>query len=239
MSKRWIARRLLAAALSVVFLFLFAWRTALAGARETAAEPPPTVILDAGHGGPDGGATGVNGTSEKDLNLSIVLLLAELLEGEGVEVILTRADDTLPITEEQDRSGHRKRWDVTNRIGYTKLYPDALLVSIHMNWFPVEKYHGLQVWYAKTPGSANLASAIRQRAVADLQPDNTRETKAADNSIRLLDQACCTAVLVECGFLSNRGECEKLCSVEYQRELSFSIFCGIMDYVKRSNGTGA
>ena len=238
MSKRWLARRLLSAALSVVFLFLFAWRTAFAGARETAAGPPPTVILDAGHGGPDGGATGINGVHEKDLNLAVVFLLAELLEGEGVEVILTRADDTLPITEEQDRSGHRKKWDVTNRIGFTKLYPDALLVSIHMNRFPVEKYHGLQVWYAETPGSAGLAASIRQRVVGDLQPGNTRECKTADGSIRLLKQACCTAVLVECGFLSNREECEKLCSVEYQRELSFSIFCGIMDYVKRSNGAG-
>ena len=238
MSKRWLARRLLSAVLSVVFLFLFAWRTAFAGARETAAGPPPTVILDAGHGGPDGGATGINGAHEKDLNLALVLLLAGLLEGEGVEVILTRADDTLPITEEQDRSGRRKKWDVTNRIGFTQLHPDALLVSIHMNWFPVEKYHGLQVWYAKTPGSAGLAAAIRQRVVGDLQPGNTRESKAADGSIRLLAQSSCTAVLVECGFLSNREECEKLCSVEYQRELSFSIFCGIMDYVKRSNGAG-
>ena len=236
MSKRWIVRRLLAAALSVLFLFLFAGRTTLAGARETAAEPPPTVILDAGHGGTDGGATGINGTSEKDLNLAVVFLLADLLENQGVEVILTRSDDALPITEEQDRSGHRKRWDVTNRIGFTKLYPDALLVSIHMNWFPVEKYSGLQVWYAKTEGSDRLAAAIRRRVVAELQPENKRETKPADGSIRLLDRACCTAVLVECGFLSNRKECEKLCSTDYQRELSFSIFCGIMDYVKSSNG---
>ena len=237
MSERWFARRLLSAALSVVLLLPFAWRTA-GGARETAAEPPPTIILDAGHGGPDGGATGINGVHEKDLNLTLVLLLADLLKGEGVEVIFTRTDDTLPITEEQDRSGHRKRWDVTNRIGFTKLYPDALLVSIHMNWFPVEKYGGLQVWYAKTPGSADLAGAIRRRVVGELQPTNTRESKPADASIRLLDQACCTAVLVECGFLSNRAECEKMCSADYQRELSFSIFCGIMDYVKTSNGAG-
>ena len=236
MSHGWLIRRTLAAALSVLLLLPFAWRPHATYA--CAAAVPPTVILDAGHGGPDGGATGINGVNEKDLNLSVVLLLADLLRGEGVEVVLTRADDTLPITAEQDRSGHRKRWDVTNRIAFGKLYPDALFVSVHMNWFPVEKYHGLQVWYAKTPGSAALAETIRRRVVSDLQPDNKRQPKQADGSIRLLHSALCTAVLVECGFLSNRAECEKLCTEEYQRELSFSIFCGIMDTINQTNGTG-
>ena len=237
MSHGWIARRFFAAALSVILLLFASGRAAFSrvGAAVT---PPRTVILDAGHGGPDGGATGVNGVSEKDLNLSLVLTLAGLLSDAGVEVILTRADDSLPITEDQDRSGHRKRWDITNRIAFGKLYPDALFVSIHMNWFPVEKYRGLQVWYAKTPGSAALAEAIRRRVVADLQPDNKRQCKAADSSIRLLDSAACTAVLVECAFLSNRDECEKICSPEYQRQLSFSIFCAIMEIIKETNGTG-
>ncbi len=237
MSDGWFFRRFFAAGLSVLLLLLFSARTVSSGTVETVAIPPPTVILDAGHGGPDGGASGVNGVHEKDLNLAMVLLLAELFRGEGVEVILTRADDALPITEEQDRSGHRKRWDVTNRIGFTKLYPDALFVSIHMNLFPVEKYSGLQVWYAKTPGSAELAETVRRRVTAELQPDNKRQCKKADRSIRLLDEAGCAAILVECGFLSNRAECEKLCSPDYQRELSFSIFCAIMEYVNQRNGT--
>ena len=237
MSDGWFFRRFFAAGLSVLLLLLFSARTVSSGTVETVAIPPPTVILDAGHGGPDGGANGVNGVHEKDLNLAMVLLLAELFRGEGVEVILTRSDDALPITEEQDRSGHRKRWDVTNRIGFTKLYPDALFVSIHMNLFPVEKYSGLQVWYAKTPGSAELAETVRRRVTAELQPDNKRQCKKADRSIRLLDEAGCAAILVECGFLSNRAECEKLCSPDYQRELSFSIFCAIMEYVNQRNGT--
>ncbi|MBO4283752.1 MAG: N-acetylmuramoyl-L-alanine amidase [Clostridia bacterium] len=237
MSHGWVARRALAAALSVLFLFLCAGRAGRA--RETAALPKPTVILDAGHGGSDGGATGINGALEKDLNLSMVLLLADLLRSEGVDVILTRENDALVITEEQDRSGHRKRWDVNNRIAFTTLCPDAFFVSIHMNWFPVEKYDGLQVWYAKTEGSAALAEAIRRHVVSDLQPDNKRQSKKADKSIRLLDSAGCTAVLVECGFLSNSAECEKICSPDYQRELSFSIFCGIMEAIKETNGMGA
>ena len=237
MSHGWFFRHFFAAGLAVLLLLLFSTRTVFAGTVETAAEPPPTVIRDAGHGGPDGGATGVNGAHEKDLNLAMVLLIADLLRGEGVEVILTRTDDSLPITEEQDGSGHRKRWDVTNRIAFTKLYPDALFVSIHMNLFPVEKYSGLQVWYAKTPGSAELAESVRRRVVSDLQPENKRQCKQADRSIRLLDSAESVAILVECGFLSNRAECEKLCSPDYQRELSFSIFCAIMEYVNQRNGT--
>ena len=234
MLRGWFRSRLFTAGLSVLLLLLFTFRTF--GDVAVAAAPPPAVILDAGHGGPDGGATGVNGVSEKDLNLAMVLLLAELLRGEGVEVILTRSDDALPITEEQDGSGHRKRWDVTNRIAFTNLYPDALFVSIHMNTFPVAKYSGLQVWYARTPGSAALAETVRRRVVADLQPDNERQCKQADRNIRLLDSAGCVAILIECGFLSNPGECEKLCSPDYQRELSFSIFCAIMEYVNQRNG---
>ena len=234
MLRGWFPSRLFTAGLSVLLLLLFAFRTL--GDVAVAATPPPAVILDAGHGGPDGGATGVNGVSEKDLNLAMVLLLAELLRGEGVEVILTRSDDSLPITEEQDGSGHRKRWDVTNRIAFTNLYPDALFVSIHMNMFPVAKYSGLQVWYARTPGSAALAETVRRRVVADLQPDNERQCKQADRNIRLLDSAGCVAILIECGFLSNPGECEKMCSPDYQRELSFSIFCAIMEYVNHRYG---
>ena len=236
MARGWIARRFLSLALSVLLLFLCAGRGTRGSADETAKTPPPTVVLDAGHGGPDGGAKGQNGALEKDLNLSVVRLLAELLRGEGVEVVLTRDSDALPITEEQDRSGHRKRWDVDNRIAFTRLYPDALFVSIHMNSFPIEKYSGLQVFYAATPGSYELAEAIRRRVVCDLQPNNERQSKPADKNIRLLHAAASTAVLVECGFLSNAAECEKISSPDYQRELSFSIFCGIMDVITRNDG---
>ena len=236
MGRGWIARRFLSLALTALLLFLAAWRSDRGASYETANTPPPTVVLDAGHGGPDGGAKGVNGALEKDLNLSVVLLLADLLRGEGVEVILTRDSDALPITEEQDRSGHRKRWDVDNRIAFTRLYPDALFVSIHMNSFPVEKYHGLQIFYAATPGSSELAEAIRRRVVSDLQPDNGRQSKPADKNIRLLHSAASCAVLVECGFLTNAAECEKISSPDYQRELSFSIFCGIMDVINRNDG---
>ena len=111
-----------------------------------------------------------------------------------------------------------------------------IFVSIHMNSFPIAKYSGLQVFYAATPGSCELAEAIRSRVVADLQPDNRRQSKQADGSIRLLDSAASTAVLVECGFLSNVAECEKISSLSYQRELSFSIFCGIMDIIKGNGG---
>lgn len=238
MVRGWVFRRVCSLALSVCLLFLFAgWGNGTA--KGAAGAPRPTVVLDAGHGGPDGGARGVNGALEKDLNLSVVLLLADLLRGEGIEVVLTRESDALPITEEQDRSGHRKRWDLDNRIAFTRLYPDALFVSIHMNSFPIAKYSGLQVFYAATPGSCELAEAIRLRVVSDLQPDNRRQSKPADKNIRLLHSASSTAVLVECGFLSNAAECEKISSPDYQRELSFSIFCGIMETINRNDGAGS
>ena len=197
------------------------------------------VILDAGHGGEDGGAVGCNGVLEKDLNLSVAFGLAARLREAGVEVILTRAEDALLYGEAGNIKGHRKENDLKNRLAIAEKHPDALFVSIHMNSFSVPKYSGLQVYYAGTEGSCALATCI-QRAVRDrLQPENKRSVHAAGSSIYLLDHAVGRAVLVECGFLSNPEECVKLSQKDYQSELCFSIFCGIMEYIKATEGDTA
>ena len=204
---------------------------------ETAAfeEPPPaTVILDAGHGGADGGAVGVTGVYEKELNLSVALGVAALLREAGVEVILTRTEDVLLCGDAV--KGHRKEEDLKNRLAVASAHPEAIFVSIHMNTFSVAKYSGLQVYYAKTEGSRALAEAIQGTVCGQLQPTNTRRVQAAGSSIYLLDRAVGRAVLVECGFLSNPEECRLLSQKDYQSQLCFSIFCGMMEYIRSTEG---
>ena len=193
--------------------------------------PRPTVILDAGHGGEDGGAVGVNGVREKELNLAVTECLAELLTLAGVEVILTRTDDRMLYTAEQNIPGKRKYYDLVNRLAVAEAHPDALFVSIHMNHFSEAQYSGLQVWCAEDAASHALAEAVSASVKLRLQRENARQVKEAGSSILLLSRAVGCAVLVECGFLSNPSECALLCREDYRRELSFSIFCGIMEYL--------
>ena len=200
------------------------------------ATPQICVVLDAGHGGEDGGAVGVNGILEKDINLSVVLLVGELLEKEGIAVIYTRTDDRLLYTEEQDIKGKRKMYDLRNRLGIAEGSEGAILVSIHMNKFSSSEVKGLQVWYGKgNENSRLLAEKIRSSVKENLDPANRRVSKSAGEDIYLLAHAACPAVLVECGFLSNPEECEKLSQDDYKKQLSFSIFCGIMEYIENQN----
>ena len=193
-----------------------------------------TFILDAGHGGEDAGAIGVNGAYEKDINLSICNMLAEVLKTNGFNVILTRTEDRLLYTEEENIKGQRKRYDLINRLKVAEENPEAIFVSIHMNKFSQEDCRGMQVYYPQgSEESRLLALEIQNMVKSSLQQYNTRQIKASDGSIFLLDNAKGTAVLVECGFLSNREECEKLSSKDYQTQLSFQIFCGIMEYIKK------
>ena len=206
--------------------------------RPAGAAARTTVILDAGHGGADGGAVGVNGVAEKDLNLAVTETLAGLLREAGYEVILTRSDDRMLLDEGEDVKGHRKENDLKNRLEVAEAHPDAIFVSIHMNTYQASKYSGLQVYYADNTESRRLAYAVQGAVVAGIQPDNHRVPHVASSSIYLLDNAVGTAVLIECGFLSNPEECALLSQKDYRARLSFSIFCGMIEYMEALEGVG-
>ena len=193
------------------------------------------IVIDAGHGGEDPGTTGVNGVYEKDLNLKLALLMGEELEQKGYVVVYTRTDDRLLYSEEENIRGIRKISDLKNRCKVANRYPDSILISIHMNSYGESKYSGLQVYYS--PGDENskaLADKIQTRVKTDLQSTNKRLTKPG-KGIYILEKTEPTSVLIECGFLSNKEECEKLSKKEYQKELSFSIICGIIEYIEEKN----
>ena len=191
------------------------------------------VIIDAGHGGEDSGAVGVNGILEKDVNLELALQVGKMLEEKGYLVVYTRTDDRLLYKEDENIYGIRKISDLKNRCQIAERYPGALFVSLHANSFASEKYSGLQVYYTEgNDDSYALATSVQQRVINDVQKDNTRTVKSG-KSIYILENVTNTAILIECGFLTNKEECEKLSQKEYKKELSFSIVCGIIEYIEK------
>lgn len=212
-------------------------RSTTSASEEVSAEVGRVIVIDAGHGGEDPGAIGVNGAYEKDINLAISLALGEELQRRGYTVVYTRTEDKMLYSPEENVKGMRKISDLKNRCKITAEYEDCIFVSIHMNSYGSSKYSGLQVYYTdKNEESMALASKIQAAVKSDVQPENNRQIKKG-NSLYLLENASGTAVLIECGFLSNEKECKKLSQKEYQKELSFSIVCGIIEYINQNNGS--
>ena len=193
-------------------------------------EPLPRVILDAGHGGEDGGAVSADGTSEKAINLSIAQKTNDLLRLFGFETQMTRTDDN-DISEEGDTIRERKLSDMKKRLSIFNSSADNTIISIHQNKFSNTTSHGTQVFYSPNNdnGSA-LAESIHCSVKAQLQPDNERKCKPSDDGIYLLKNTTQPAVIVECGFLSNREECARLADEGYQKQMSFAITTGFLDY---------
>ncbi|MCH5354031.1 MAG: N-acetylmuramoyl-L-alanine amidase [Acutalibacter sp.] len=192
-----------------------------------------TVVLDAGHGGEDGGAVGVNGELEKDINLSIALELEKFLKQNNFEVVMIRSGDYSVGDQSLSTVSERKRSDTRARLRTVEETGDCILLSIHQNHFSQSKYDGAQVFYSENrEESAVLAEAIRQSIVSSLQTENHRENKPAGNSIYLLHNCQVPAVLVECGFLSNPAEAEKLTQEGYQKAMATAIYNGLIDYLQ-------
>lgn len=189
----------------------------------------PLILIDAGHGGTDGGAVASDGTLEKDINLDVSLKLYDFLRFFGYAVQMTRTEDVSLHDAEADTVRERKVSDMHHRLA---LYDEAdLVISIHQNKFGQASCHGAQLFYSPNhPASEAVAQTLRDTLYRLLQPDNTRELKKGDDAIFLLYKTVSPAVLVECGFLSNPEERARLCEDAYRRELAFSLACGVLAY---------
>ncbi len=191
------------------------------------------IVVDPGHGGEDGGTVGVNGVYEKDLNLAMSDTLCTMLRFSGYEVIPTRTEDILLYDRNADYKGRKKVLDLAARLEITQNAMPDLFVGVHMNAFPQEKYSGLTVYYSKNhPSGYDAALAVQSSVKSTLQPDNSREIKAAGSNIYLLNRATCPAILIECGFLSNHAECEKLSTAGYRQKLSFAIYSSLASFLE-------
>ena len=189
----------------------------------------PAVLIDPGHGGPDGGAVAEDGTLEKDVNLSIALFLRDFLTIGGTSVAITRDGDVSLHSSDAVTIRDKKASDLHHRLS---LYEQSsLVISIHQNYFEQSKYRGAQVFYStNSADSYSVADAIQQSVVDQLQPDNGRRVKVANDSVFLLDHTTVPAVLVECGFLSNPQELALLKDEVYQREMAWAIMMGYWRY---------
>lgn len=191
----------------------------------------PTIIIDAGHGGEDGGTQSGSGILEKDINLSISLTLRDIFDFFGFNTVMTRETDRLIYDPGNETIKNKKVSDIHNRLAITQEYAGSILISIHQNYFTQSKYSGAQTFYSvNNPESEKLALSIQKSIVSLIQPENQREIKPTGDEIYLLYHAENTAVMVECGFLSNPEEAEKLNNDSYKKEIALAVFAGTYKY---------
>lgn len=190
------------------------------------------VVLDAGHGLPDGGAVAEDGTYESQINLSIVEKLQKLLEASSCTVILTRSDENGIYELDADTIRKKKVSDMKNRVEIANNSEAEIFVSIHLNKFPSPKYSGWQTFYKPdNESSLKLSTTIQDNLNYAIQKENKRVPEKVPD-IYFAKNLELPFTIVECGFLSNSAECELLKTEEYQEKLAWGIYTGIMDYFK-------
>lgn len=191
----------------------------------------PVIVLDAGHGGLDSGAVGKNGVLEKDVNLSIVKTLRDMLEVSGFEVVLTRDEDVSIYDAGVEGIRNQKLSDMDNRLEIVQSYPDSIFLCIHQNNYTDPQYFGGQMFYNNNNPDNRTLAQIMQNRFAALQEGNDREIKLSGDELFLLKSNPNPSLMIECGFLSNPEEEQKLSSWEYQQQVAFTIYSGLLEFI--------
>ncbi len=182
-----------------------------------------TVVVDSGHGGEDPGKIGVNGALEKDINLAIGKMLKEALEKENIQVVLTRDKDEMLAGSKSE--------DMKERVKIMNDAKPVLVVSVHQNSYVTEQESGAQVFYYSNSEKGKVLALDLQENLKKMDTSNRREAKAND-TYYILRHTEVPTVIVECGFLSNWEEAEKLTTEVYQQELALAVCDGILQYIR-------
>ncbi len=217
---------LIAGAAAVVAITAFRWqesRTVMAQTGQSAC-----IVLDAGHGGEDGGTSSATGVLESGLNLEIVLRLEQLFALFGQETVMTRDGDYAIYDSGCQTLSEKKVSDLKNRVALVNETPGAILLSIHQNYYGQSQYSGAQIFYGAEGNSQAIAEALQAQFATALQSGQNRTAKAVENNVYLMNHVNCTAVLIECGFLSNLAESQKLQDSGYQKQMSAVIACTVL-----------
>ena len=224
-----LKKRAWAVVIALLAALLFSQVAGVVQSSLSAVQTSRLVLLDAGHGGSDPGAAGLDSmTVEKDLNLAIALKLQHYLQQAGYLVQMTRTQDEGLYGPDD---ANKKRADMAERKRLMEESGADLFVSIHQNSFPDPRYWGPQVFYRKgNEDGQQLADCVQKQLNAFTAPNNTREIKANDSYYILLNAPMPAAVLVECGFITNSMESESLRSEAYQKKVAWGIYCGIEEY---------
>lgn len=188
------------------------------------------LVLDAGHGGEDGGAVSVSGVAESGINLAIVLKIDALAGLYGVPVVLTRTEDISLADDAAATLKERKRSDLYNRVALVNETPNACLLSIHQNNYTSSAVSGAQVFYRNTEEGKTWAVLTQSALREAIDPENDRIATQIPDSVYLLNHVTCPAILVECGFLSNPEEDQLLQSNAYQSSLAATVFSAYLQY---------
>lgn len=187
------------------------------------------IVIDAGHGGEDGGANACNGKSESEINLRIALKLEDLCHLLGYKTVMIRRTDISVYTEGKTIAA-KKASDLRERTRIVNDTENAILISIHQNTYSDSIYRGAQVFYAASVGSKELATKIQSVICDSVNKGSNRKVKPAEH-VYLMRNIQKTGVLVECGFISNPQEAELLCSEGYQKKLCCVLICALSQYI--------
>lgn len=190
-----------------------------------------TLVIDAGHGGFDGGAIGATGTTEQDINLSIAQRVQSLAGFFGVRTVMTRENSDALGYNAGKSVRDNKITDIKAREQIVLDTPNPVFISVHLNKFGDPQYHGAQVFYSPNhAGSRALAELLQNDLILGADPANHRQAKQAESTIYLMKKLDCPAVIVECGFLSNPEEEARLAAADYHKKLAVCIVCGYLQY---------
>lgn len=182
-----------------------------------------TLILDAGHGGEDGGAVCASGDKESDINLNIVLKLESLMAFLGVQTILTRREDCSIHDPSCMTLREKKVSDLKNRVKLIQSVPNAMVISVHQNSFTDSRYKGTQVFYSGGDIARQWGDYTQDTCRLVLNPGNQRKAAGIPEHVYLFQHIDCPAILVECGFLSNGEEAALLLTDSYQRKVALAL----------------
>ena len=190
------------------------------------------LVIDAGHGGEDGGAVSFSGVKESTINLEISQKLNLIAGFWGANTVMLRSSD-VSLHDDSAKTLHEKKVsDLNHRISVIESHPDAVLISVHQNSFTNQKYSGAQVFYAGTEGSSLLGDYTQEVLRQSLDPGNTRQAARISNSVYLMSHISCPAILVECGFLTNPAEDAMLQNDSYQKKIAAALAGSYLQYLQ-------
>lgn len=216
----------------LIFLSIIGSKTVTTISETISIDDRACVIIDAGHGGVDGGATSCTGILESNMNLEIALRLNDFMHILGIKTIMIRTDDR-SIHTTGSTIAQKKVSDLKERVRIANSTNNAFLISIHQNFYPQAKYYGPQVFYSIGNNSHLFATKLQTALICTLSPECSRKAKKANN-VYLMQNITIDGVLIECGFISNPEEEAKLKDPNYQKKLCCVIACTYSNYTKES-----
>lgn len=223
-------KHVIAAALALaVFIALSAFAANLDRTKAASAVLPEeaTLVIDAGHGGIDGGAVGADGSRESDINLAIALRLQAVSAFCGQSAVMTRTDDSRGA----DALSYSEHEELVYRTQVVNATPNAVLLSIHQNCYPTAQPSGAQVFYSSNGKSEDFGRLMHDNLVSSLDPQNRRVAEPDKNRLYILSNVDCPAILVECGFVSNHSDITKLTDSRYQTALSTVLMASYLQFI--------